>query len=601
MTERRCVHLPIRDLLDVDRGRWLVIDGYEDEPAAFGVPPFIGFHVRYICGVLAEHGCDVTYVTIDALRPIEGGSPFFGYDGIVVLAGAVVPGKYLRGTPISRKETEKVLRLAPRASEVLLGGWAIRMWRQSGWTPLRPRSFMALHDVDATLDVFLSQGVWQHARRTPEQWRRWSHLGAGSPAVSNHPDLNGPLTFEVEVYQGCVRYKRGCRFCIEPKKGVPKWREVDDILGEVRIALDAGVRHVRLGGMTDVYTYRAEGVVEMEYPRPDPEPIAALLHGLREDERLDVLHVDNANPSIMAEHPEEAELITRTLVDTLSDGAVLSFGIESADPDVHERNWLNCDPSQLKTAIRMVNRYGRERGPRGLPKLLPGLNFIAGLNGENEGTYRRNLDLLGELMDEDLWLRRINLRQVEGTGFQDVDKSAFAEFKDRVRSDVDGPLLERMFPIGTVLKQVHWESHDDRIRRPSDLSSSARDPGIHGEPGVTFGRQIGAYPILIGVPYRIPLETQGDIIVTDHGARSITGVEMALDPSTATEAQFRSVPGIGRKTAWGLISARARLARRGFESISIEMLYEEWVDSPPTSLTSCSRRRVVEPIESEAR
>ena len=266
------------------------------------------------------------------------------------------------------------------------------------------------------------------------------------------------------------------------EEGVPKWREIDDILGEVRIALDAGVRHVRLGGMTDVYTYRAEGVVEMEYPRPDPEPIAALLHGLREDERLDVLHVDNANPSIMAEHPEEAELITRTLVDTLSDGAVLSFGIESADPEVHERNWLNCDPSQLKTAIRMVNRYGRERGPRGLPKLLPGLNFIAGLNGENEGTYRRNLDLLGELMDEDLWLRRINLRQVEdwvpGRG-----QIRLRRVQGCVRSDVDGPLLERMFPIGTVLKQVHWESHDDRIRRPSDLSSSARDPGIHGEPG----------------------------------------------------------------------------------------------------------------------
>ena len=303
----------------------------------------------------------------------------------------------------------------------------------------------------------------------------------------------------------------------------------------------------------------------------------------------------------MAEHPEEAELITRTLVDTLSDGAVLSFGIESADPEVHERNWLNCDPSQLKTAIRMVNRYGRERGPRGLPKLLPGLNFIAGLNGENEGTYRRNLDLLGELMDEDLWLRRINLRQVEGTGFQDVDKSAFAEFKDRVRSDVDGPLLERMFPIGTVLKQVHWESHDDRIRRPSDLSSSARDPGIHGEPGVTFGRQIGAYPILIGVPYRIPLETQGDIIVTDHGARSITGVEMALDPATATEAQFRSVPGIGRKTAWGLISARARLARRGFESISIEMLYEELGGQLPDLADKLFTPAWVEPIESEAR
>ena len=24
---------------------WLIIDGYEDEPAAFGVPPYVGFHI----------------------------------------------------------------------------------------------------------------------------------------------------------------------------------------------------------------------------------------------------------------------------------------------------------------------------------------------------------------------------------------------------------------------------------------------------------------------------------------------------------------------------------------------------------------------------
>ena len=33
---------------------WLVIDGYEDEPAAFGVPPYVGFHIRYLCGVLEQ-------------------------------------------------------------------------------------------------------------------------------------------------------------------------------------------------------------------------------------------------------------------------------------------------------------------------------------------------------------------------------------------------------------------------------------------------------------------------------------------------------------------------------------------------------------------
>ena len=41
----------------VERGAasWLVLDGYEDEPAAFGVPPYVGFHIRYVCGCLYTH------------------------------------------------------------------------------------------------------------------------------------------------------------------------------------------------------------------------------------------------------------------------------------------------------------------------------------------------------------------------------------------------------------------------------------------------------------------------------------------------------------------------------------------------------------------
>ena len=142
----------------------------------------------------------------------------------------------------------------------------------------------------------------------------------------------------------------------------------------------------------------------MEYPIPNPEPIAKLLHGLREDERLDILHTDNGNPSIIAENLEPSEEITKTLVNTLSDGAVLSFGLESADSAVHEANWLNCDPAQLKSAIRLINKYGAERGNRGLPKLLPGLNFIAGLNGETATTYQQNFKLLKEIRNENCLL-----------------------------------------------------------------------------------------------------------------------------------------------------------------------------------------------------
>ena len=112
-------------------------------------------------------------------------------------------GKYLRGTPISIKETKDIVRKLPLGIPAILGGWAIRGWRQQGWTPLRKNLFLALQDTDATLDNFLKTAKWKHCRRTPEQWSNWAKLGASSKAVKFHPDLwskdnPGPLTYEVK-------------------------------------------------------------------------------------------------------------------------------------------------------------------------------------------------------------------------------------------------------------------------------------------------------------------------------------------------------------------------------------------------------------------
>jgi len=561
-------------MVESTSSRWLVLDGYEDEPAAFGVPPYVGFHIRYLCGVLEQAKIEYDYLTIDQWRDFvrtEGEDAtkkrLSNISGIACIAGAIVPGRYLRGTPISLKETRNIIRELPISIPAIFGGWAIRGWRQQGWNPLRSNLFLAVQDTDATLFNFIQTGQWKHCRRTAEQWTQWAHCGASSKAVTQHPDLGdeenrGPLTYEVEVYQGCVRYKRGCKFCIEPKKGVPIWRTPEDIIKEVRLAHDAGVEHVRLGGMTDTYTYMAEGVKELEYPIPNPQPIAKLLHGLREDERLGILHTDNANPSIIAEHLEPSEEITKTLVETLSDGAVLSFGLESADPEVHQANWLNCDSGQLKSAIRLINKYGKQRGERGLPKLLPGLNFIAGLNGESSTTYDMNLDLLHEIRNDGLLLRRINIRQVEGEGFQEIDSELFSKFKNTVRNTIDGPLLEELFPLGERLCKVHWETHDGRTRLAAHQTESHTGETCRGNAGITFGRQIGAYPILIGVEYHIPLESQSDIIVTGHGARSITGVEINLNHNRVSQKQLEAIPGIGEKTAWKLISQRAKKIRK---------------------------------------
>jgi len=165
-------------------------------------------------------------------------------------------------------------------------------------------------------------------------------------------------------------------------------------------------------------------------------------------------------------------------------------------------------------------------------------------------------------------IRRVNLRQVEGHGFPEFDKEKFQVDKRRIRETVDAPMLERIAPLKNILRKVRWESHGGRIRTPSDVEQERhRDLEIHGQGGITFGRQVGAYPLLIGVPYLIPLETVSDVVVTDHGQRSVTAIEIGLDPISVTEQQLRSIPGIGGKTAWAVVADRAHRRLEGYDSI----------------------------------
>ena len=106
-------------MVESSEPRWLVLDGYEDEPAAFGVPPYVGFHIRYVCGVLESANVAYEYMTVDRYRQTLKTEPesierrLKHCLGVVCIAGAVVPGKYLRGTPISLNETLNLIRSLP--------------------------------------------------------------------------------------------------------------------------------------------------------------------------------------------------------------------------------------------------------------------------------------------------------------------------------------------------------------------------------------------------------------------------------------------------------------------------------------------------------
>ncbi|MFB6200488.1 MAG: radical SAM protein, partial [Halorhabdus sp.] len=80
-----------------------IVDGYVDEPAHFGVPPYISTYPRYTAGALVDAGVPrerITYHTIDALREEnERWCDVAEADLTVYVGGMTVPGKYVGGTP----------------------------------------------------------------------------------------------------------------------------------------------------------------------------------------------------------------------------------------------------------------------------------------------------------------------------------------------------------------------------------------------------------------------------------------------------------------------------------------------------------------------
>ncbi len=502
----------------------LLVDGYIDDPAALGVPPYISPIVRAIAGAALDAGADaVDYITIDMIRK---GKKIPEAAVSVVMSGNTVPGKYLRSMPMSSKELEA---LFPR-----LKGWRLIGGSAADTDIAKSFDFVIRKDLAASLYDGISGKEVGERYRTLEEWNRWMVLGAD--IVTQHQDFPQPLIAEVESYRGCHRWSTGgCSYCIEPMKGKPLMRSPDDILTEAKKLRDLGVRNLRVGGQTCIISYGSED--ESPVPRPNPDAVGELFHGLR-DLEFDVLHVDNANAAVISEYPEESEEVLKILNECCTDGNVLALGMESADPRVVMENNLNSMPEQVMDAVRMINRIGGGRGPNGLPGILPGLNLICGLDGETSGTYAQDMEFLRQVRDEDLMVRRINIRQVLPVrkAFETrVDQRRFKSFKEDVRTEIDRTMLERVAPYGTVLRNVYTEIHDGNT---------------------TFGRQIGSYPLLVGIPYKIDLDQSVDVFVTDWGFRSITGITYPFDINSMPMSALAALPGIGKKRASKIVMNR---------------------------------------------
>ncbi len=477
-----------------------ILDCYTDEPAGLGVPPYLGVYPRYIAGSLEEIP---RYITIDDLRAFKKGKDvnkkpkpsqktdiktynltnnfkniklvLENTSELIIIAGIHTPGKYLYAVPGTLKE---IIRLTKNLNckKTLTGP--------------------AFHGTSAEGGKFFEKADLSNFNQIKEfnfTYEKIKNFAVkGSEILKQIPDLR---IIELETSKGCSR-KTHCSFCTEPIKNKLSFRKKADILKEIKALKKQGAEYFRLGKQSCYYSHpQAIGIVKDIKTQFNPK----------------VLHIDNVNPRKVI--TKKGIEITKAIVKYCTEGNTAAFGVESFDPKVIKQNNLNSDPETTYKAVKILNKYGKSRGKNGMPRFLPGINLLYGLIGESKTTNKHNLKWLKRFLDENLLLRRINIRQVDifegtplyktvGNKFIKKNKRYYWKWRNQIRKEIDYPILKNLVPKETVLKNIRAEIYDGKT---------------------TFGRQIGTYPLIAGIKKRVPLKKLYNIKVTDHMLRSIVG------------------------------------------------------------------------------
>jgi radical SAM superfamily enzyme with C-terminal helix-hairpin-helix motif len=530
--------------------RALLVDGYVDEPACFGVPPYISPYVRYLFGVLVAHGFETRYTTADEWRRSgPHGDAVAEADVLAVIAGLTVPGRYRGGSPLTLREIREIASL-PRKGPLFLGGPIRHGYTLKGGSRAMDLvedgvDCFCTGDPEAVIDHYLRTGEYVPTKkRTYQDLRDWAVSGA--QVVTSHPFYPWIMA-ELELSRGCDRKNGHCSFCSEGIHSSYEERPADDIAEEAGALAKAGITAFRFGRCSNILAWG--GTDTPSGIRPSAGSLRDLYTGVRDAcDTIEVLHTDNCNPLTLASFPEESLAALEEISRWNTEGDVLSLGIENLDPKVRKLNNLKVDEEGAMLAVRLINEAGGwKKRKRGLPSLLPGLNFLAGLAGEDSHTFDANRRFLEGLLAENLMVRRINIRQVmlfPGTPLAGLlqespsraRKKSFLKWKKWVREEVDPTMLRRVAPVGTVLKRVKLEEQRGRWH---------------------FGRPLGSYPLLAGIASsRVDQNDVIDVVVTDHGSRSVTGIQSPVDINRCGMEELETLPGIGKARARRIMQSR---------------------------------------------
>ena len=483
-----------------------------------------------------------------------------------------MPGKYLGGRPITEDELRTWFRVIERPLKVLVGGaarWGIA--DRGGIVASLPNDIKSFFDAIVTGEP--EAYIYELVKYGFEKARPWSIIDdlsllntfaiRGAKIVVQHPNHGYNLVAEIETFRGCPRWiVGGCSFCATKLYGRPRQRDPIHVVKEVEALYAHGVRHFRIGRQADILVYGSNELDKTEWPKPNPSALEKLFYGIRGvAPSLKTLHIDNVNPGTIAHHPKEAEKALKVIVKYHTPGDVAALGIETADPNVVEKNKLKVYPDEALKAIEVINRIGGRQGYNGLPELLPGINFVLGLNGERPETYRLNEEFIAEVYKRGLNVRRINVRQVLvlpktemwliGTKYLDKHRRLIETFREKMMN-YSRKFLQRILPPGAIVKDLYVEYYDSSL-------------------GVTFARQAGTYPLVAEIPCRIEPPRTLDVAVYGYAGRSLRALPVPLDVNRTPFSLLAKL--VGKQTAAKIVASRPIRSNTVLRRMGIDTKY----------------------------
>ncbi|MCX8124833.1 MAG: radical SAM protein [Spirochaetes bacterium] len=519
--------------------KYCILDCYVDEPACFGVPPFVSPYPRYVYGALIDAGIyddAICYLTIDQLRT-SNYSFSQNYDYVFLIGGAIVPGKYLGFKIGTIREITKIIAINKK-QRFAIGGMIAHLVKDF------PNTTLVTGDIEQfAYSVACGKDPFTDNYRTYTDLARWAV--AGSKCVTFHP-LFPNLICEIETYRGCPR-KNHCSFCAEGLLQSVAFRDEEDILCEIDALIHNGITRFRIGRQADIIAYKSHLQEFLHgFPRPNPDAVINLFGELKKrtnDGRITMLNIDNANPGTIFYFPAESQAIIECIADTVTCGDTIPLGVESFDPEVIVKNNLKLHKDQVIDVVRLINEAGGKT-QSGMYRLLPGINLIHGLIGENANTFKINYESLCQIMEKGLLLKRINIRSLfpfPGTiaaqkhVHNTLIENRYRYYRDKIRSEIDHVMIQKLFPVGTIIKnmQVLLQLH-----------------------GYSYAKEIRSYAITAKIPLVLPQNSFTDCIVIGHQERSLLCVPYPIAINTLPQKALEAIPGIGKKGASAIIMNR---------------------------------------------